>query len=79
MMTIATSQYRHVRQSCRSPNGHDAACFDRQLGPPSKTRLPIGTFPFGHDDPLSHRLGADQCTRSTGRNSYTATAAAKSP
>jgi hypothetical protein len=79
MMTIATSQYRNMRRSCRSSTGHGAACLDRQLGPPSKTRSPISDLPFGRYDPLSHRFGADQGARSTCRNSYIAPAALKSP
>jgi hypothetical protein len=79
MMTIATSQYRNVRRSCRSSTGHGAACSGRQLGPLRKTRLPINAPPFGRYDLLSHRIGADQSARSTGRNSHTALDALKSP
>jgi hypothetical protein len=79
MMTIATSQYRNAPRSCRSCAGHGVICAGQQLGPLSKTRLPINAPQFAHYDPLNHRFGADPCARSTGRNSYTATAASKSP
>jgi hypothetical protein len=79
MMTIATSQYRNVPRSCRSSTGLGAACSDQQLGPLRKRRLPINAPPFGCYDLLSHRIGVDQCARSTSRNSHTASAALKSP
>jgi len=41
--------------------------------------LPINAPPLGHYDLLSHRIVADQCARSIGRNSHTAPAALKSP
>ena len=46
MMTIATSQYRNARRSCRSSTGHGAACSDRQFGPPRKTSSPINAPPL---------------------------------
>jgi hypothetical protein len=79
MMTIATSQYRNLRRSCRSSTGHGLARSDRQLGPLWKTRLPISALPFGHYDPLSHCTATDQSARSIGRNSHTAPATLKSP
>jgi hypothetical protein len=79
MMTIAASQYRNPPRSCRSSNGNGAACFNRQLGPLRKTRLPISASPFGRCDLLSHRIGVDHCARSAANNSNTAPAALKSP
>jgi len=79
MMTITTSQYRNLRQFCRLSTGHGAACFDRQLGPPSKTRLQIRALPFGHYDPPSHRIATDPCAQAIRHNSHTASVAPKSP
>jgi hypothetical protein len=79
MMTSATSQYRNLRRSCRSSTGHGAACSDRQFGPVSNKRLPLKAPPFRRYDLLSHCIAADQCARSTSRNSHTASAALKSP
>jgi hypothetical protein len=79
MMTIATSQYRNARRSCRSSTGHGAARSDRQLGSPRNTRLPINAPPSGRYNLLSYRILVEQNARSTCRNSHTTPAALKSP
>jgi len=79
MMTVATSQYRNVRGSCRSSTGHGIPCSDRQLSRLRKRILSIDAPPFGRYDLISHCILADQGARSTCRNSHTAPAALKSP
>jgi len=79
MMTFATSRYRNARRPCRSSTGHSATRPDAQRGLQRKSLLSINAPPFGRNDPLSHRIGADQPARSTGHNSNTVSAALKSP
>jgi hypothetical protein len=79
MITIATSQYRNVPRPCRSATGHGVICPDHRFGAPRKGLLPTSASPFGRNDLLNHGIVADQCARSTCRNSHTAPAAPKSP
>jgi hypothetical protein len=77
MMTIATAQHRNARR--RSSSGHSGARSDTPRAPQRKSLPSISAPPLGRNDPLSHRIGVDQCARSTCYNSPTASAALKSP
>jgi hypothetical protein len=79
MMTIVASQYPNPRRPCRSSAGHGAARPDAQCGPQRKRLLSINAPPLRRNDPLSHRIGADQSAGATCQNARTASVPIKSP